>query len=65
MSQLGYQYSANMCNDKWRNLKMTYKKNKLKEINCEVDFIKWPYYKDMDDIFKILPQECKLIFIYN
>lgn len=58
-SQLGYQYSANNCNDKWRNLKMTYKKNKQRAIKYGTEYIKWCYFKDMDNIFKNTPEGCK------
>lgn len=51
-SQLGYNYSANTCNDKWRNLKMTYKKNKLRAAKYGLENIKWYYYKDIDTIIK-------------
>ncbi|XP_008186014.1 uncharacterized protein LOC100164223 isoform X1 [Acyrthosiphon pisum] len=55
-SQLGYQYSANNCNDKWRNLKMTYKKNKQRAVKYGIEYIKWCYFKDMDNIFKNTPE---------
>lgn len=57
--RLGYQYSANLCNDKWRNLKMTYKKNKQRELKYGIQHVKWFYFKDMDNIFKSPLQERK------
>lgn len=59
LSQFGYLYSATFCNDKWRNLKMTYKKNRPKALKYGVENVKWIYYKDMDDIFKTSFRECK------
>lgn len=56
-SQLGYNYSANTCNDKWRNLKMTYKKNKQRAAKYGLENIKWYYYKDIDNIIKNPPEE--------
>lgn len=58
-SQLGYQYTANHCNDKWRNLKMTYKKNKQRAIKYGIEYVKWTYFKDMDKILKNTPEGCK------
>ncbi|XP_015380189.1 PREDICTED: uncharacterized protein LOC107173948 [Diuraphis noxia] len=55
-SKLGYQYTANHCNDKWRNLKMTYKKNKQRAIKYGIEYVKWTYFKDMDNIFKNTPE---------
>lgn len=57
MSQLGYQYSANTCNDKWRNLKMTYKRNKQKGMKYGMHHVKWFYFKDIDNIFNNIPEE--------
>lgn len=48
--RLGYQYSANFCNDKWRNLKMSYKKNKERELKFGIQQVKWSYFKDIDNI---------------
>jgi len=59
LTQLGYHYSANACNDKWRNLKMTYKKNKQRGLKYGMELIKWFYFKDIDNIFKNIIQECK------
>ncbi|XP_027846330.2 uncharacterized protein LOC114126555 isoform X3 [Aphis gossypii] len=55
-TQLGYQYSASNCNDKWRNLKMTYKNNKQRAIKYGIEYVKWSYFKDMDNIFKNTPE---------
>ncbi|XP_050422985.1 uncharacterized protein LOC126834835 isoform X2 [Adelges cooleyi] len=55
--QLGYRYAANSCNDKWRNLKMSYKKNKLRALKYGAQHVKWYYYKDMDSVLKDDPQE--------
>lgn len=57
--QLGYQYSASNCNDKWRNLKMTYKKNKQRAMKYGLENIKWCYFKDMDNIFKNTLEQSK------
>lgn len=58
-SQLGYQYSANACNDKWRNLKMTFKKNKQRALKYGVEHVKWFYYKEMDNILKNMTEESR------
>lgn len=63
MSQMGYHYSANLCDDKWRNLKMSYKNNKLRALKYGAQHIKWLYFKDLDDIFKHNPHECKYIYL--
>ncbi|VVC33974.1 Hypothetical protein CINCED_3A017160 [Cinara cedri] len=52
LAQMGYQYSANACNDKWRNLKMTYKKNKQRGMKYGTQYIKWIYFKEIDNILK-------------
>lgn len=59
MSNIGYQCSANSCSDKWRNLKMTYKNNKQRELKCGLEYVKWIFYKDLDNIFQS-SQECKV-----
>lgn len=64
-SQLGYHYSANTCNDKWRNLKMTYKKNKQRASKYGLDNVKWFYYKDMENIIKDPIEESMLIIWFN
>lgn len=51
LSRLGYQYSATLCNDKWRNLKMTYKRNKQRELKYGIQQVKWFYFKEIDSIF--------------
>lgn len=70
MQQMGYQYSANSCNDKWRNLKMTYKKNKQRAMKYGAQYVKWIYFKEIENILKTTPtNECKqiwfFILIYN
>lgn len=57
--QLGYQYTAIACNDKWRNLKMTFKKNKLRAVKYGEEYVKWHYFKDMDNVFKDMTEESK------
>lgn len=59
MSQRGHHYSATLCNDKWRNLKMSYKKNKLRAMKYGEQTVKWFYFKDLDNVLKHGPQECK------
>lgn len=61
LSNLGYQCTASSCNDKWRNLKMTYKKNKQRALKYGTEYVKWFYFKDMDSIFMNSTNECKSI----
>jgi len=58
LSNLGYQCSANLCNDKWRNLKMTYRKNKQRALKYGIECVKWFYFKDMDNIFTNATDDC-------
>lgn len=58
LSQLGYQYSANSCNDKWRNLKMSYKTNKQRALKYGMENVKWFYFKDLENIFQNSSKEC-------
>lgn len=59
-SQLGYQYSASQCTNKWSKLKRLYKKNKQMALKYGVQYVKWGYFKDMDKIFKKKPEESKI-----
>jgi len=38
---------------------MTYKNNKQRAIKYGTEYIKWCYFKDMDNIFKNTPEGCK------
>lgn len=62
MSNIGFQYSANSCSDKWRNLKMTYKNNKQRELKYGLEYVKWVFFKDLDNIFQN-SQECKVDYL--
>lgn len=63
LSQLGYQYSANSCNDKWRNLKMSYKKNKQRALKYGMENVKWFYFKDIENIFQNSSKECMWFYV--
>jgi len=38
---------------------MTYKKNKQRAIKYAIEYVKWCYFKDMDNIFKNTSEGCK------
>lgn len=59
--QLGYNYSAITCHNKWRNLKNTFQQKKQIASKRGSKYIRWVYYKDIDNIIKNLPKESMLI----
>lgn len=63
LSELGHHYSSNSCNDKWRNLKMSYKKNKQRAMKYGEQNVKWFYFKDIDNILQNASQESGKYFI--
>lgn len=63
--QLGYNYSAVNCHSKWRNLKNTFLQKKQRASKYGSKYIRWVYYKDIDNIIKNLPKDSMLISYIN
>jgi len=60
LSNLGYPCSASSCNDKWRNLQMTYRRNREKVLKNGTGYVKWLHFKEMDNIMNST-DDCKWI----
>lgn len=59
--QLGYNYSAINCHNKWRNLKKIFQQKKQSASKYGSKYTRWVHYKDIDNIIKNLPKDSMLI----